>query len=291
MIRAETRRILNLKRLLGISASRRSWGNCEASIKAMLVAAAAEGAQTDFLRLTDLKIEPCKGCFTCLVKDRVCPVEDDLYRLLDAVDSADAVAVAVPVYFLLPPAAFVAVLDRLLTMGGRAKARRESRPAVTMAIMGNDQWRGVARPAINMTVSLLGFDIIESMSLVAEGPGEVMMERGTAERLENAGRRLACGGERAQSAGRATCPVCASDFFRMEPPDIVCPICGSIGDLAAYANEGRFERKAGQSRWGLAWLDKHIESWIVPSLGSYRDRRRQVLSRLKDLKARYSGEQ
>jgi multimeric flavodoxin WrbA len=280
-----------LKRLLGISASRRPWGNCEASIKTILAAAADLGAGTEFLRLTDFRIEACRGCFKCLVKGGTCPVEDDLYALLEAVGSADAVAVAAPVYFLMPPAVLVAVLDRLLTMGGRERSGPETRPGVTIAIMGNHEWRGVARPAINMTVSLLGFDIVESMSLVAEGPGEVLMEGRTAERLENAGRLLARGEKRVESAVAAACPVCASDFFRVEPPDIVCPVCGSIGDLAVYASERRFERRAGEVRWGLSWLDRHIASWMEPSLERYRDRRRQVLRRLKTLKARYSGGQ
>jgi multimeric flavodoxin WrbA len=281
----------DLKRLLGISASRRPWGNCETSIKSILVSAADEGAETEFLRLTDLKIEACRGCFTCLVRGKACPIEDDLYTLLEAVDSADAVAVAVPVYFLLPPAALVALLDRLLTMGGRKRSGVRSRPAVTLAIMGNYEWRGVARPAINMTVSLLGFDIVESMHLVAEGPGEVIMDGRVAARLEEVGRLLARGEEGTQVGAGAACPVCASDFFRIEPPDIICPICGSVGDLAVYTCEKRFERKGDDVRWGQSWLDRHIASWIEPSLRRYRDRRKQVLGRLRELKAQYSGEQ
>ncbi len=280
-----------MKKLLGISVSRRPWGNCETSIKTMLLSAAGEGAGTDFIRLTDLRIEACRGCFKCLTNDMVCPVEDDLYALLEAVGSADALVLAGPVYFLMPPAALVALLDRMLTMKGRERPVEKARPAVTLAIMGNRNWRGVARPVINMTVSLLGFDVVESIELVAEGPGEVIMDDRVVGRLDEVGRLLARGEPVSQAERSAACPICASDFFRIEPPNIVCPICGSVGDLEVYTGEGRFTVTGGESRWGLSWLDKHIESWIEPSLARYRDKRKQVLSRLRELKSRFSAEQ
>ncbi|MFH1313797.1 MAG: flavodoxin family protein [Candidatus Eisenbacteria bacterium] len=280
-----------MKKLLGISASKRPWGNCETSIKTILASAAEEGARTDFVRLTDFRIEACLGCFKCLVEDTVCPLEDDLYTLLEAVGSADALALAGPVYFLMPPAVLVALLDRLLTMKGRESSAAAPRPAVTLAIMGNHNWRGVARPVINMTASLLGFEVVESMHLVAEGPGEVLMDDRVAGHLDEVGRKLAHGTPVPESKRSAACPICASDFFRIEPPNIVCPICGSVGDLEVYAGEGKFLATGDEPRWGLSWLDKHVESWIEPSLRRYKGRRKQVLSRLKELKARYTAGQ
>jgi hypothetical protein len=105
------------------------------------------------------------------------------------------------------------------------------------------------------------------------------------------GRAVVGGKPVAGGEEKGICPVCAGDFFRIEPPGIVCPICGAVGDLKTYAEERRFVTTGGEPRWGLTWLDSHIESWIEPSLKRYRGRRKQVLSRIKELKARFaSGE-
>lgn len=35
------------------------------------------GAEIDVLRLTDLRIEPCKGCMACIFKSEECKIQDD----------------------------------------------------------------------------------------------------------------------------------------------------------------------------------------------------------------------
>lgn len=277
-----------MTKLLGVSASARKWGNCEASVKSVLVAAREAGAGTDFIRLTDFNLEPCRGCFRCLGPGKRCPVDDDLYRVLGEFSQADGVVMATPVYFLSPPAALTGLLDRLLTMGsleGRGVGRR---PAVTMTIMGNRTWRGVAEPLVNITVSLLGFEVLESMSLVAEGPGEVLEQDDTVRRFDQLGRTLAVG-ETIESQTRGeVCPVCWSDFFRIESGKVVCPVCGAAGDLDAYLRTGGSGIAADGARWGLTWLDRHIQAWVAPSVARYKTKLKSVFENLRLLKVRYS---
>jgi multimeric flavodoxin WrbA len=218
-------------KLLGVSASTRVWGNCEAAAKSILVAGRDAGAEIDFIRLTDFNLEPCRGCFRCLARGKHCPTEDDLYRLLGEFQQADAVILAAPVYFLSPPAALVGLMDRLLTMGSLKGRRKTGRPAVTVTIMGNHKWRGVAEPLVNMTVSLLGFDIAESMSLVSEGPGEILSREGVVGRFGEIGRSLALGEPLRAEAREGICPVCRADFFRIEAGRVICPVCGAAGGL------------------------------------------------------------
>jgi multimeric flavodoxin WrbA len=274
--------------LLGVSASARKWGNCEASVKSVLVAAREAGARTDFIRLTDFSIGACRGCFKCLGPGKRCPVDDDLYRVLGEFSQAGGVVMATPVYFLSPPAALTGLLDRLLTMGSREGRGIGGRPAVTMTVMGNRAWRGVAEPLVNMTVSLLGFDVLESMSLVAEGPGEILSQQDTARRFTELGRRLALG-ETIESRVRGeVCPVCWSDFFRIESGKVTCPVCGAAGDLDAYLKSGGSAVAADGARWGLAWLDRHIQAWVAPSVVRYKTKLRSVFENLRLLKDRYS---
>jgi hypothetical protein len=278
-----------LTKLLGISASKRAWGNCDASVKAALAGAIDAGAGTDFVRLPDLAIEACTGCFKCLHGDRICPIGDDLYGLLERIGAADSLVLAAPIYFLSPPAVLVALLDRLLVMGGAAEEVDRDRQALTLTLMGNARWRGVAEPLVNMTVSLLGFRIVESMGLVAEGPGEITTRPDVMSRLEEIGGGLARNDAIVPDRPAGVCPVCRSDFFRIEPPELTCPVCGTTGDLKRYIQSGEFVSTGAEPRWGLSWLDRHIEAWVSPSLGRYRDRRRSILKQLRQLRQRYNA--
>lgn len=278
--------------LLGVSASRRIWGNCETAVKSVLLSARRSGAQTAFIRLTDIPIEPCRGCFRCLAEGGTCPGEDGLYDLLCHIRSVDTLVLAAPVYFMAPPAKLIALLDRLLVAAGLKKTMSQDRQAVTITIMGNRRWRGIAEPFVNMVVSLLGFRIVDSLSLVAEGPGEIIMEPAIASRLEEIGRALARSGDIETPEGRAdVCPVCRSDFFTIEPPSIVCPVCGLRGDLETYTRENRFVETGGELRWGTDWLHGHIDAWVRPSVARYRANRKRILKNLHRFREQYAVEE
>jgi multimeric flavodoxin WrbA len=263
-----------MRKILGISASRRVWGNCETSVKQVLATAMEVGARAQFVRLTDMDIRACKGCFRCLGEEGRCAIDDGLYRFLDEVNAVDDIVLASPVYFMSAPAALIGLLDRLLTVCEYGADGETDRRAVTLTLMGNREWRGVAMPFVNITASLLGFEIMESVSLVAEGPGEVITRPGVADRLADIGRALARGEPQEKPQAGGVCPVCRSDFFRVEPQMIICPVCGLEGDLATYTSKGTFEPTGGPPRWGQQWLRAHIDSWIRPSIERYgRDRR------------------
>ncbi|HVP56458.1 MAG TPA: flavodoxin family protein, partial [bacterium] len=208
-------------RILGISASRRVWGNSEIAVRRVLLSAMEDGAQVDFVRLGDLRIEPCRGCFRCLSREGACAIGDDVAGLVDRAEAADALVLAAPVYFGMPPAVLVGLMDRLLVVTAGDEAAGRPRGAVAITLMGNPDWRGVAQPFVNLAASLLGFDLIESVSVVAEGPGEVLMDEETVARLEALGRWLASGAPgrrrgpqdlREEARRGALCPVCESDF-------------------------------------------------------------------------------
>lgn len=282
----------NSKRMvLGISGSARIWGNCEIAVKTALIAAAGEGAATGFVRLTDLKIEPCRGCFACLSDGDGggCAIDDDLARLLGRIDAANALILACPVYFGLPPACLVGLLDRLLARTPGPGAPLPPKAAVTVTLMGNSKWRGLAEPVVNATASLLGFDLADSLPIVAEGPGEVLDDPDNIVRLEAAGRSLATAGTAPVSAAPAVCPVCRSDFVRLDAGVIQCPVCGERGDLAEYLEHRRFRSLGGERRWGRAWLRRHADAWIRPSVARYRTRRKDALRQIAEVKRRYSA--
>lgn len=298
--------------VLGVSASARAWGNCETAVKLALVAACHRGAATDFLRLPDLSIGQCRGCFACLAGGGGCVLADDLAGLLARIREADGLVIASPVYFGMPPSSLMALLGRLLaTMGGDGAGASAPRAAVTVTLMGNAKWRGLAEPILNLTASLLGFEVAASLSVVAEGPGEVLSDADAVRRLGEAGARLGAGAapptarsvvtpsvaSRTGSIGHvpAACPRCGCDAFRiessarMEPRALECPICGQKGDLDAYLRTGAFQAMPCEARWGRSWLAGHVASWIMPSIARYRTRRKEVLRELAGVKRTYSS--
>ncbi|MFZ1946649.1 MAG: flavodoxin family protein [bacterium] len=306
--------------VLGISASARVWGNCETAVKLALLAARSRGAQTDFLRLPDLDIRQCRGCFACLAGEGGCALADDLAGLLVRVGKADGLVVASPVYFGLPPSSLVALLGRLLaTTRGDGAGASGSRGAVVVTLMGNAKWRGLAEPIVNLTASLMGFEVLASLGVVAEGPGEVLSDAEAVRRLGEAGCLLGagaaptrtttptgsaaatgpevavapCAGSVSRSPG--ACPRCGCDAFRLEsgarpePGALECPICGQRGDLEAYLRTGAFQATPCEPRWGRSWLAGHVASWIKPSISGYRTRRKEILRGLAGLKRTYSS--
>ncbi len=270
-------------KVVGISASRRQWGNCDCSVKTLLLGCREAGAEIEFYRLTDFKILQCKGCFDC-VKEGRCSLEDDLYRLLEIVASCDCLVIASPVYFLLPPSGVIALLDRLLVAPRYFSGERE-KPSVTITLMGNRRWRGLCEPILNFVVSLMGFEVTASFGFVAEGPGSILLNRHAVQRLTLAGNALAKGGSIKGASGESKCPVCRSDFFRIEENEIRCPICGKC------KAEKQLSRKLGSKEesltWGLKWLESHIDGWISPSIERYATRRRKILTKVRELKEKY----
>jgi hypothetical protein len=278
-----------MRKILGISASRREWGNCETAVKQVLQSAAEEGARTDFIGLGTLHVHPCKGCFRCIGEKGVCPLGDDLYMFLDRVEAADDIVLASPVHFMSAPSTLLALTGRLLAADARMAKKEQPGRAVTCTLMGNREWRGVAEPFVNLTAGLLGFDVVESLALVAEGPGEVLCLDGAVERLADIGRALARGDRLGEAPPGRFCPVCRSDFFRLEPPALVCPVCGLRGDLEAYITRGIFRATGDVPRWGRGWLEKHKDAWIRPSIRRYAAARKEVLKKRRALKEAYRG--
>jgi len=275
-------------RILGIAASGRKWGNSECSASMILNSARAAGAETEFHRLTDFDLLHCTGCLKCVYKDG-CPLEDDLYKLLDLCEAADALVLAAPVYFLAPNSLLTALMDRLLTTDA-LPSDRAGRPAVTVNVLGKREWRGVGRSYLNMTAWLLGFKVEQCLDIVAEGPGDVLMHRVNCDRLEKTGAALTGSAGFPVGRDKALCPGCMSDFFRIEPPFIVCPVCGYRGNLAAYTGRGEFEDAGSKPRIGREWLKWHIDDWLRPSAARYMKRRREVLRRLRSLKSASEGD-
>ena len=77
-------------KVLGVSGSPIKNSNTDKALKAVLE---ATGCETEFVKLTDFTIAPCKACLGC-VKSNRCVIQDDGIPLAEKAKAADALVIA-----------------------------------------------------------------------------------------------------------------------------------------------------------------------------------------------------
>lgn len=112
------------------------------------------GVETETVWLYDKQLRPCLGCMTCQSVPNVpgCPQKDDFAQVFAAVDSADVVVLATPIYTFFCTAPMKVFLDRAIYagkknyggLGGQALLKGKRLAALTTcgypAEKGADLW-------------------------------------------------------------------------------------------------------------------------------------------------------
>lgn len=85
--------------------------------KALEAAALVAGAEIELLRLADYEILPCIGCDNC-VRQKPCPedLKDDVPKILEKMEAADAIIFASPSYWSTVPGLLKNLMDRSRTL-------------------------------------------------------------------------------------------------------------------------------------------------------------------------------
>ncbi len=98
-------------KVLGISGSPRRHSNTEILLDRALDGARSEGAVTEKIIISELCLEPCRGCYGCLKKG-VCIIKDDIHAIYRKIREADRIIIASPVYFGSLTAQLKIMIDR-----------------------------------------------------------------------------------------------------------------------------------------------------------------------------------
>ncbi len=98
-------------RRFGNSAKIASWCDDEA---------ARAGLSSRVFYLQDMDIRPCIGCYVCYDQG-YCPVDDDMPRIIRALETASLIVVCTPVYTNTVPAPLKAAMDRCQWLHAREK--------------------------------------------------------------------------------------------------------------------------------------------------------------------------
>ncbi len=275
--------------VLGLVGSARPWGNSELLVRQVLRGAEAEGASGRMIRLTSLHLESCTGCMRCVIGGKPCPIDDDMEWLIEAIRAADGLVLAAPTYFLGPAAVVKLVLDRLLMVTGQVdEALPPTRPAVTIATAGLEGWKGVALPYLNALAAAFGYRPIDSLTAVAPGPGEVLLDDGVLERLLDAGRRLGRGELQPLPAPPNTCPVCRCDAFVLDGERAVCPICAREARVERHGDEVQLHFAAvegDEHRWTPQGLRTHMIEWVMATGPRFMAKRSEIKERRRPYRA------
>jgi multimeric flavodoxin WrbA len=267
-------------KILGLSASRRSWGNTDILVQRVLYGAELEGAVTTFLRLTDFDLSQCQGCLSCLLKERDCMLPDRFSELLDQLRQADALVLGSPVYNLFAAGSVQMLLPRLFRQARTGELA--GKPGVALAVGGRPGWEGWALYQTALFLLTLGLPVVDQFIGYGQGPGEVLFDEAAWERAMLAGRALGRGNFDYRG-DPGICPACHFDLVVTEENGRArCLLCDLPGRWASDRGSRRFEPLPGTApRWGPEESRRHFENLILPSGRRFLSRKEEIGIRLK----------
>lgn len=100
-------------KILGINTSPRETSNCRIALEKALDTAKAEGADVELIDSNKLNIKACQGDNYCKAHEGKCAVDDDMQQVYKAIEEADGIIFAIPVYFFDINAQMKLIIDRL----------------------------------------------------------------------------------------------------------------------------------------------------------------------------------
>lgn len=269
-------------KVLGIVGSCRKMGNTEIVVKEALFSAKEAGAEARLVRLTDFKIEPCKGCMTCVFKKRPCPVEDDAHRVYERMREFDAIVLAVPTYVLGPAGTIKMLLDRAMGYMYGYGRPFEGRPALSISVAGIRGWEPYALPLNALFLRTLGYTIVDQFMVYGQGPGEVLYDREGMDRVRASVSKMVQGYEEGKieyqgPEDEKRCPYCHNRLFLFGEGGMVeCPNCGIKGEIVAREDGYTIQWEPTPDRWVEEMVIKHFEEQVLPSGPRFMKRRQEI---------------
>jgi len=259
-------------KILALNGSFRKNGNTEILLKQALMGAQSEGASVEIIRLTDYKIEPCRGCGLCLFRENVCQVQDDdVPFIFSKIDECDGMILGAPCYFLELTAVVKQLIDRCWILGHKiGKVRKPATVIVPYATRG---WIPYVSLQSNILLNIMGMTKINEITICTQGISEVVLDQEAMDLAHEMGREIAAAAKNKDFTYKGdpgVCPSCHDWLFRIlkDRETVECPTCGVRGKLSL--REGKisvtFEEKAwADSRFRPDVAYNHFTYHIAPS--------------------------
>lgn len=264
---------MHTQKLLGLIASQRRVGNSEITVKAV-AGHLPQDWELRLIRLGDLRIAPCRGCYGCLMPGRGCTPGDDFAWFVEQLVQADAVLVSSPDYVLGPVGIWKMLADRSLQAAPQYLALSRKRAAAILTL-GKEDYRGYADTALIAQAKALGLNIGRVDCFLGTYPGEVALAEDFEAKTRDLAAYLSGDGDRIPAA-RERCPVCLSDLFRVHHAGWECALCCS---LLSRDEDGLTLLKAG-AKFTEAGIGEHLV-WLAEKKRNYK-RIRETLARITE---------
>ncbi|MCL5734132.1 MAG: flavodoxin family protein [Actinobacteria bacterium] len=238
------------KKIIGLSCGRKN-SNSEHFLKAALMAAEEQGAETEIIRAMDHKVLPCNSCFACMKTGRC--AKDDVDWILERTLLGDtAVIVSAPVYHLRACSYLMIIAEKtnhLFPKKPDLFERRRVGAAISVGGSGYDGWSSLGLTSINLFLQHFAtlVDQIQIDHCASTGAALTPDNAWAIERSRQLGRNVArtldLPFEEWKFLGvdpAVSCPVCHCNIIYVEKdfPEIMCPVCEVHGIVSV--NDGRF---------------------------------------------------
>lgn len=183
--------------VLGIAGSPRRHGNSEQLLDACLAGAEGAGARARKLAAADLAIRPCQGCNACSLTGE-CVIHDQMRDAYAAIDAAQAIVVASPVFFATVPGVLKVLFDRMQPYWARTHVLKQPlparRPGALLLVRGGGDPYGfvAAEYAIKSVFAVLGVDLIGEVNVTGvDSPSDIGRHPDALDRARSLGGRVA----------------------------------------------------------------------------------------------------
>lgn len=250
------------KKVLGICFSEVRNGNSAILLNEVMKPVKANGYKVEQVNIGEFEIKQCIGCFKCNNATFSCILKDDLEKILEKIDSADAIAITAPCYILTAPSQIKAIMDRT---AARALDRIENnvprRLGVALSVAGaTHTWYSMQRALPSLFLQLNNCDVIEQKIYGGIAlKGDILNHPKILQEANLIGEKLvsALEGENLNNHvahyedDYLICPVCKGDLFQLQSNgQMSCGICGTELKKKGFNYEagstGKFTKEGAQ---------------------------------------------
>lgn len=236
----------------------------------------------EIVYLKDFELKQCRGCLTCLKADQKCPLEDDLYRLLDIIKESDKLLLIAPVYVLTIPGTLKLLLDRYLAINRYLNTAPVGH-AASIGVAALADWHQFQQPLMNLFLLALGSRIVASVVVYGAGPGEVLINNSVQALQSAVGELVDYDDEPYVSITSDYCPIDYSRIFEhIDGNKFRCPVCLTP---ATWSDKGYHFEAAdlNNHRWTGMKLQDHFEKWILQTRPRFRIMLKQIMKEKRKL--------
>ena len=99
--------------LVALNGSPRKQGNTDILLDQIIKGFTELKGTTEKVYLTQNKVQPCLDCRKCKASPYICPLKDDMPRLIPILEKAEVLVFGTPIYWYGPTAQMKLLIDRL----------------------------------------------------------------------------------------------------------------------------------------------------------------------------------